>query len=177
MFSSMDTTAATIMAGPGESGFRAAIAAAQPGDTVMLTARVDLQATVLIDKGLTIRFDRSNVYYNVILGDFEGALLHLGSDGIVLENVTLAVYGQTDALRFQTNVVMRDCAIQDCRYPLAATDPYGLQGIVRLERVTVTRNQEGLSCVSLEAKDCTFSEQSRLGWCERLDRRARWLRD
>ena len=55
---------------------------------------------------------------------------------------------QTDALRFQTNVVMRDCVIQNCRFPLAATDPYGLQGIVQLERVTVARNQEGLSCVS-----------------------------
>ena len=162
MFSSMDTTAATIIAGPGESGFRAAIAAAQPGDTVMLTNNVDLQATVLIDKALTIRFDRPNVYYNAIRGEFEGALLHLGSDGIVLENVTLAGYGQTDALRFQTNVVLRDCAIQDCRFPLVATDPYGLQGIVRLERVTVTRNQEGLGCVNLEAKDCTFSNNR--GW-------------
>src|SRR5688572_32961829 len=89
IYSSVDTTAATIIAGPGESGFRAAIAAAQPGDTVMLTNNVDLQATVLIDKALTIRFDRPNVYYNAIRGEFEGALLHLGCDGIVLENVTL----------------------------------------------------------------------------------------
>ena len=78
MFSSMDTAAATIIAGPGESGFRAAVGAAQPGDTVVLTNSVDLQAMVVIDKGLTIRFDRPNVYYNAIRGNFEGALFISG---------------------------------------------------------------------------------------------------
>jgi pyruvate/2-oxoglutarate dehydrogenase complex dihydrolipoamide dehydrogenase (E3) component len=55
MFFSMDSFAATIIAGPGESGFRAAIAAAQDGDTVTLTNQVQLQSTVAINKPIPSR--------------------------------------------------------------------------------------------------------------------------
>jgi len=38
---------------------------------------------VVVDKGLTIRFNQHNLWYNAIHGDFEGELLHLAAEGIV----------------------------------------------------------------------------------------------
>jgi len=148
---------ATIVAGTGEAGLRAAIAAAQEGDIVLLTTGVKLEGTVPVDKGLTIRFNQPNEWYNAIHGDFDGALLHLAADGIILENLTLSGSPLTDALRLQTNALLRDCAIRYCRRPLAGADWYTPLFTLRLERVTVTHNQDGVTCWNLEAKDSTFS--------------------
>ena len=75
----MDTGAATIIAGPGESGFRAAIAAAQDGDTVTLTNQLRLESTVAINKQITITFDPVEAWRIWIEAQFDGAMLDLST--------------------------------------------------------------------------------------------------
>jgi hypothetical protein len=96
----MNTDGATIIAGSGEAGFRAAIAAAQDGDTVMLTNWfLPLQSTVRIDKRLTIRGSGSNAAPIWILGNFSGELFRLAAEGIFFEWIRLTGSPQTDIQR------------------------------------------------------------------------------
>jgi hypothetical protein len=156
----MDTAAATIIAGPGESGFRAAIAAAQDGDTVMLTNSLRLQSTVTISKPITIRVDPGEAWRIWIEAQFDGALLDLSTNGIVLDGLRMVGSTQTDALRAEgTSMILRDCIIANCRRPVVSSVQ---AACLRLERVTVSNNQEGIYGQSLEAKDCTFSGNG--GW-------------
>ena len=85
----MDTSAATIIAGPGESGFRAAITAAQDGDTVKLTNALQLQSTVAINKRITITVDPVEAWRISIEARFEGAMLNLSTNGIVLDGLKM----------------------------------------------------------------------------------------
>jgi len=156
----MDTAAATIIAGPGESGFRAAIEAAQDGDTVTLTNYVQLESTVAINKQITITVDPVEAWRIWIEARFDGAMLDLSTNGIVLEGLRMVGSTQTDALRAEgTTVILRDCIIADCRLPVVS---HVQAAYLRLDRVTVNNNQEGIYGQSLEAKDCTFSGNG--GW-------------
>jgi hypothetical protein len=160
IFSSQDTPGATIVAGPGESGFRAAIAAAQDGDTVTLTNYLQLQSTVAINKQITVTVGPVDAWRIWIEARFDGAMLNLSTNGIVLEG--LKMYGSplTDALQAEgTTVTLRDCTIDQCRRPVVSNDK---AAYLHLERVTVSNNQEGLSGQSVKAKDCTFSGNG--GW-------------
>lgn len=156
----MVASAATIVAGPEESGFRAAIAAAQDGDTVVLKNQVRLQSAVVIHKAITIAADPPEAWRTWIEGGFDGALLELATNGIAIEGLRIIGSTKTDGLRAEgTTVTLRDCIIANCRRPVASD----LQGAsLRLERVTVTYNEVGLSAESLEARKCTFSNNG--GW-------------
>jgi hypothetical protein len=155
MFSSMSASAATIVAGPEEAGFRAAIAAAQVGDTVMLKNQVRLQSTVVINKAITIAADPVEAWRTWFEGGFDGALLELTTNGIVFERLRFYGSAQTDALHVEgKTVTLRDCIITNCRLPVASN----VEGArLRLEQVTVTYNEEGLNSRSIEATNCTFS--------------------
>src|SRR6185295_6819670 len=89
MLSSRDTVAATIIAGPDENGFRTAIATAQDGDTVVLTNQLQLQSTVAINKRITLTVDPVEAWHIWIAGEFDGALLDLATNGIVIEGLSL----------------------------------------------------------------------------------------
>lgn len=155
MLSSMGASAAIIVAGPDESGFRAAIAAAQVGDTVMLKNQVRLQGTVVIDKAITIAADPVEAWRMWFEGGFDGAMLELATNGIVFERLRFYGSAQTDALHVEgKTVTLRDCIITNCRQPVAS-NVEGAQ--LRLEQVTVTYNEEGLNSRSIEATNCTFS--------------------
>jgi len=160
IFSGTNTTAANIIAGPGESGFRAAIAAAQDGDTVTLTNRVQLQSTVAIDKQITITVDPVEAWRTWIEGGFDGALLELSTNGIVFEGLRMFGSPQTDALGAEgVTVTLKDCTVAQCRRPVVSH----VQGAyLRLERVRVISNEEGIGGESIEAKDCSFSNNG--GW-------------
>src|SRR5262245_20570251 len=80
ILSSNDTPGATIVAGPGESGFRSAIAAAQAGDTVTLTNQLQLQGSVAIDKQIIITVDSLEAWRIWIEAQFDGAMLDLLAD-------------------------------------------------------------------------------------------------
>ena len=148
-----DLKGAVINAGPGDAGVRATVAAAQPGDTVVLTQRVELLSPLRIDKRLTLTVNVAEAYRIWIEGTFEGELLQIGTNGVVLEAVRLIGSPHTDGLRLETNVVLRDCTIQSCRRPVASD----FWTTVRLERCLITANQQGFECWDLEAKDSTFS--------------------
>jgi hypothetical protein len=148
--------AATILAAPEEAGLRAAIDAAQAGDTVVLSGSLELQAPVRITKALTIRSDRKDPWYVWIRGSFDGALFHVEADGITFEDLRLLGSPQTDGLLVEADVVLRNCLINNFRDPVVVdfwTRPHPR---VRLERVTVDGNARGLICPILEAKDSTF---------------------
>ena len=150
---------ATIVAGPGDAGFRAAVAAAQEGDTVLLTNQVVLQSAVRIDKRLTIRFNGSDTARVLIAGNFEGELLRLAAAGIVFEWLVFHGSAQTDALRLEAvagDVVLRDCIIRASRAPMV-DDSSPSAARVRLERVTVDGNGRGLFAWNLEAQNSSFS--------------------
>ncbi len=149
---------ATIVAEPGDVGLRAAIESAQPGDTVVLNESVELQSPVPLDTQLTIKVELSEAWRVRIWGTFDGALFELDADGIVLDRLTLNGAPQTDGLRLDANVELRDCTISGCRNPvLVAEELWDSTITVRLERVTVTGNHAGLSCPILWAKDSVFS--------------------
>jgi hypothetical protein len=159
VLSGTNAEGATVAAGPGDAGFRAAISAAQEGDTVMLTNRVALQSTVRIDKRLTIRFNGSNESRALVSGNFEGELLRLVAAGIVFEWLVFHGSAQTDALRLEAvegDVVLRDCIIRGSRAPMV-DDSYLSAARVRLERVTVEGNARGLFAWNLEAENSIFS--------------------
>jgi hypothetical protein len=148
---------ATLTAGPGEAGLRAAIAAAQDGDTVFLANHVDLQSPVQIAKRLTLRSDSADPNSGGIRGAFEGALFQLTADGIVFENLGLSGSPQTDGLRVEKDVLLRDCDISWLRTPVTYDFWSFPEATIRLERVTVAFNENGLEVPVLEAKDSVFS--------------------
>ena len=160
MLPGRDTMAATIIAGPDESGFRAAIATAQDEDTVLLTNNFQLRSSVTINKRITITVDPVQAWRTWIEGGFNGALLNLSTNGIVLDGLRLYGSPQTDALRAEgVTVTIRDGMIAGCRRPVASD----IQGAdLCLERVTVSVNQEGISAQSLQATNCIFSDN--MGW-------------
>lgn len=167
----MNTTGATIMAGSGDSGFRAAIAAAQDGDTVMLTNNLELQSTVAVNKRITITVGPVEAWRVYIDARFDGEMLNLAADGIVLDGLRMYGSAQTDALRVEgTTVTLRDCMIAGCRRPVVSDVWYDQDAALRLEQVSVLNNQNGISCQSLEAKDCTFSGNGGSGvWAWTID--------
>src|SRR6188474_411907 len=79
---------ATTVSGPGDTALRAAIAAAQPGDTIDITSSVQLQSAIRIDKPLTLR---SNPTFNtaVLHGAFEGELFQIAADGVTFEGLKM----------------------------------------------------------------------------------------
>ena len=85
LFVSKTAGGAPVVAGPGEVGLRAAIEPAHEGDTVILTNYVELQSTVVIDKRITIAVNPSEAWRISISGRFDGELLELAADGIVIE--------------------------------------------------------------------------------------------
>src|SRR5687768_10890861 len=66
---------------PGDAALRAAIQAAQPGDTINVSSSVQLQSLIRIDKRLTIRAVPS--FDPVVLqGTFEGGLFQIAANGV-----------------------------------------------------------------------------------------------
>jgi hypothetical protein len=154
---------ADVIAGPGEAGLRAAIAAAQDGDTVILTSHVELQSPVPIAKRLTLRPESGNPNSGGIRGTFEGALFQLTAEGIVFENIGLSGSPQTDGLRAAKDVLLRDCYISWLRRPVTWDYSSFPEMTVRLERVTVMFNENGFEVSVLEAKDSVFSHNGGTG--------------
>jgi hypothetical protein len=152
----MDSRGATLVAGPGDAGLRAAIAKAQTGDTVVLIERVEVLSPVYIDKALTLEVDPAMAYRIWIQGSFSGELLRVAAQGITLNRVRLIGSPVTDGLRVVEDVVLRDCMITDCRAPVV-DDSWPSSATVRLERVMASFNRQGLESGNLDAKDCTFS--------------------
>ncbi len=147
----------TIVAGPGDAGLRAAIQTAQNGDTIALPAQVDLASLIRIDKRLTIRPNGSSSGTVTIKGSFAGEMFQIAADGVTFEQVVFEGSAQTDGLRTEKELVLRDCTLQHLRQPvidLFETDP---PHVIRLERVITTLNTEGFLCANLEAKNSTFS--------------------
>ncbi|HTG43458.1 MAG TPA: right-handed parallel beta-helix repeat-containing protein [Verrucomicrobiae bacterium] len=147
---------ATNTAGPGEAGFRAAIAAALVGDTIVLDASVELQSTVRIDKQVTVRAGGREIDRIGIWGSFEGELLQLAGAGIALEGIVLVGSSQTDGLRVEKDAILRDCMIERFRRPVL-DDSWPSPPTLRLERATVSRNAQALECTNLDAKDSIFA--------------------
>src|SRR5262245_13015842 len=85
--SGMKAAGATIVAGPGEAGLRAALEAAQPDDTVLLTSPVQLQSSVAVNKRLTITVEPVEAWRIWLEARFDGAMLDLSTDGIVLDGL------------------------------------------------------------------------------------------
>jgi hypothetical protein len=142
-----------------ESSFRAAVAAAQPGDTVLLTNRVELASTVRIEKPLTITASPQEAWRTFIFGSFEGVLLKVVGKGVIFEWAGIGGSPQTDGLDIseaEGDVVMRDLTIYNCRNPVLDTF-WESRAALRLERVTATRNRYGLGSFSLDATDSVFS--------------------
>lgn len=159
LFLTMDSQGATIVAALGETGLRAAIASAQNGDTVVLTNSVPLETTVRLDKRLTFRFS-GDVFSVQIYGSFDGALFQIATNGVVFEGLRLRGSPVTDGLAVEADVVLRDCMVDHTRTPVATdywTSPFAT---VRLERVQVVYNDQGLEAVNLEAKDSVFASNS-----------------
>ena len=90
--------AAVIVAEPGDAGLRAAITAAQAGDTVEIARQLTLESPVRIDKPITVRFDPTNAWRISIHANFDGVMFQLVGKGIVLEWVKLYGSPQTDGL-------------------------------------------------------------------------------
>jgi len=161
LLSTRHAQSATVTAGPGEAGLRAAIAAAQDGDTVFLANHVELQSPIEIAKRLTLRSDSANFNSGGIRGVFEGALFHLNAEGIVFENLGLSGSPQTDGLRVEKDVLLRDCSLSWLRRPVTWNYASFPEMTLRLERVTVIFNEHGLEIPVLEAKDSVFSHNGK----------------
>lgn len=166
------TNGASIIAGPGEAGLRAAITAAQEGDTVILKSSVELQATVRIEKRLTFRGEppiHNSVQFS---GSFNGELFQVAADGITFEMIWFVGSPQTDGLFVEEDVILRDCNLWNFRDPVTDNFWSSPWPTVRLERVTVSDNQRGLGCSNLEARDSTFSFNgtSNGGWIADVER-------
>ena len=161
LLSPENARSANVIAGPGEAGLRAAIAAAQDGDTVFLTNHVELQSPVQIAKRLTLRSDSGNPNTGGIRGVFEGELFQLTAEGIVFENLGLSGSPQTDGLRAEKDVLLRGCYISWLRRPVTWDYSSFPEMTVRLERVTVLFNEYGFDVPVLEAKDSVFSHNGK----------------
>src|SRR5687768_1102653 len=153
LFLAVDLKGADIFAAPEEAGLRAAIAAAQPGDTVHMVYSVFLSNSVRIDKAITLYTEPSQNYRIFLHGDVDTELLQIGADDVVLEGLRLdGYYSRSDGVLAEKPVLLRDCIIQGCRKPVR--DAFWESGAtLRLERVTISGNQEGLSVSRVEAKD------------------------
>lgn len=149
---------ATIVATPGDSGLRAAIAQAQSGDTVMVTNNVDLVTSITLSKPVIIHGVGVG-----IRGAFDGELFHIVTNGVVFESLILGGSSQTDGLRVDGEVTLRDCEVLNTRNPIVQTGWYPPGTFVRLDRVNVSGNVGGLSVMRLEATDCTFSFNGGIG--------------
>jgi len=159
----LEIGAAEIIAGPSEADLRAAIAAAEEGDTVIVTSNIILQAPVRIAKRLTLRSNRQP-NSGRISGGFAGALFELAASGIVLEWLDLLSNAeQTDGLRAEAGFLMRDCTMQLFRRPVDTERLTDLSQIIRLERVDMSYNLHEMAAWQLEAKDCTFGYNGGLG--------------
>jgi len=147
---------ADIIAAPEEAGLRAAIAAAQPGDTVHMVNSVFLSSPVRIDKAITLYTDPLQNYRIFLHGYLDTELLQIGADGIVLEGIRLHGYFGADGVVAEKPLLLRDCIIENCREPVR--DGFRESGgTLRLERVTVSGNQQGLGVSRVEAKDSVFT--------------------
>ena len=171
MLSTLAVNATQIVAGPGEAGLRAAIGAAQEGDTVVVNSRVELTSSLRIDKRLTL-LASGDRFQTWVQGSFEGELIEIAAEGIVIEG--LAIFGspQTDGLLVEKHLVLRDCIIESCRSPVVNYNWFDPQFSVRLERVLVSRNSGDFECYNLEAKDSTFSFNAGTGaggWISEID--------
>ena len=157
LFFAGHSRAADVVAGPGEAGLRAAITAAQNGDTVIVTNHVELQSSIQINKRITLRSNSADPNSGGIRGSFEGQLFQLTAEGIVFENIGLSGSPQTDGLRVEKDVLLRDCYISWLRAPVTIDYSSFPGPTVRLERCTVMFNETGLEAPVLEAKDTIFS--------------------
>jgi hypothetical protein len=158
----LDLKGADIIAAPDEAGLRAAIAAAQPGDTVHMVNSVFLSSPLRIDKGITLYTEPSQNYRIFLHGYLDTELLQVGADGVVLEGLRLHGYSRADGVVAERPLLLRDCIIEGCREPVR-DEFWESGGSLRLERVTVSGNQHGLDCSRLEAKDSVFSYSQRDG--------------
>jgi len=156
LLSTTDSKGATLIAGPGDAGLRAAIEEAQNGDTVVLTQRVQLLSAIHMNKAVTLQVPAMEAWRIYVEGSFAGELFRVAAQGILFESVRLIGSPKTDGLRVVESVVLRDCTFNECRRPVV-DDSWPSQATVRLERVTASFNDEGLECANLQAKDCTFS--------------------
>jgi hypothetical protein len=161
LFSAIAARSAEVIAGPGEDGLRAAIAAAQAGDTVVLnnSAPVALSFPVRVAKRLTIRFPAGSLN-KVIYGNYEGELFQIAAEGTILENIEIIGSGpQTDGVRAEASMILRDCVLRGLRQPVVEDDSqsYLANRIIRVERCSVASNQTGLRCWNLDAKDSVFA--------------------
>src|SRR5262245_7285126 len=117
--STVNVTGAKIVSGPGEAGLRAAIEAAQPDEYVLLTPRLELQAHGVVDKRITITVNPVEAWRIWIEARFDGAMLDLSTDGIVLDGLKMNGSVQTDALGAEgTAATLRNCIISNCRQPV-----------------------------------------------------------
>ena len=144
---------------------RAAIAAAQDGDTVTLTNLVELAAPVRLDKRITLRSNSADAWGIYILGYFDGEMFQIATNGIVLEWLRLYGSFEMDGLRLVEGgqATLRDCTIQAMRRPIVIGSLSTLNNKLVLERVLVTECQQPFDCPVLEARDCTFSEMAGYG--------------
>jgi hypothetical protein len=165
--------AAEIVAEPGEAGLRAAVSTAQDGDTVVVTNWVELTAPLRIEKRLTVSGrDTAGIWRTAIHGSFDGALLDIAAEGIVFETLRFIGSAQTDGFLVNHELVLRDCSIEACRNPAVNFGWFDPGFSLRLERVLVDRNGEGLRAYALEAKDSVFSHNRVFGavsWISELE--------
>src|SRR5262245_47626658 len=98
----------TTINGPGDAALRAAILAAQPGDTIVVNSSVELQSPIRIDKRLTLR-SAPGLEAKKLEGNYEGELFRIAADGVVFEGLRLIGSVQTDGLLIEKDVILRDC--------------------------------------------------------------------
>jgi hypothetical protein len=155
LFLPLPSPAAEHFAAPGEAGLRFAINEAQAGDTIVLTKSVQLSSTLRIEKRLTFRptGDRWSTW---IQGTFNGVLVEAAADGILFDSLRFGGSPETDALKVEGDVTLRDCSIELCRRPVLDDFWTPHQPTLRLEGVLVSYNANGLSATRLEAKDTAF---------------------
>ncbi len=163
MFSSMAARGATVSAGPGDAGLRAAVLSAQPGDTIQISSTVQLLSPIRIDKALTIRRAGSSSPAVSLKATFEGGMFQIASRGVTFENLTFEGSSQTDGLLVEQDVILRDCTLKHLRLPILDESQTDSPATVRLERVITTLNDGGLRCTRLQAKDSTFSYSGQEG--------------
>ena len=158
-----------------EAALRAAIDSATNGAVIIIGGNIELQSSIRITKPLTFRNDPSYSWGYAIGGRFDGELFQIAADGITFESLRLWGSSQTDGLRVERDLIMRDCYLSNFRTPTSFPDNWWefLDARVRLERVTVTRNHAGFEAQNLEATDCAFSFNSGTpsgGWNANIDR-------
>lgn len=156
----MPVRANVIVAGPGDAGLREAIQNAQTGDTVLVTEALALDRTIRIDKRLTVGSAHPHLDQLQISGSFDGVMFETAADGITFEKLIFRGSPQTDGLRAEKDLNLRDCLIVQTRIPFVegekpAGDRYDTAA--RLERVSVSDNLNSFTVAHLSAKDCRFS--------------------